>query len=362
MRLIPIESCRAGMKLGSNVYDDDGRILLSVHAELTQALVRRMQQYGVEYVYIEDPRTSDVIVPQVLDPETKSASLRQIKKAFRMGFDRSDRRSLLQSAERSKEMKTVVHSLIDDLSRHQDACIMLMNQVVSDQYLYEHSLNVSIYAVLFGFMSGYTRDELTVLAIGAMLHDIGKVKVPPSILQKAGPLTSEEYREVQKHTEYGFDILRQEPSISLLSAHCAYQHHERLNGSGYPRGLRGDDIHDFAKWLGIIDSYDAMTSHRVYRGAMLPHQAMEVIFSGAGSLFDAEKVQKFRDKVALYPIGISVRLSNGTKGVVVDVNSAYPQRPVVRILEDEEGIDLLAPYDLDLSKVLNIVIAGVNEH
>jgi HD-GYP domain-containing protein (c-di-GMP phosphodiesterase class II) len=137
------------------------------------------------------------------------------------------------------------------------------------------------------------------------------------------------------------------------------QHHERLDGSGYPRGIRGEEIHDFAKWIGLVDSYDAMTTNRVYRAAMLPHQAMEVLYTGADSLYEKSKVEHFRDRVAIYPLGATVTLNTGETGVVVDVNSQFAQRPIVRILEDQEGQTLKEPYEIDLSTHLSVIVTGI---
>ncbi len=154
-------------------------------------------------------------------------------------------------------------------------------------------------------------------------------------------------------------MLKDEPNIPLLAAHCAYQHHERIDGSGYPRGIKGNEIHDFAKWIGIVDSYDAMTSQRVYRNAMLPHQAVEALYSGSDILYDTSMLQLFRDKVAIYPIGLTVKLNTGQSAVVSDINSTCAHRPVIRVLTDEYGMELKSPFDMDLSKNLNVLISKI---
>ena len=185
----------------------------------------------------------------------------------------------------------------------------------------------------------------------------------PQGAQEAGPADGkEEYEEMKRHTLYGYEILKNEPGIPLVSALCALQHHERLDGSGYPHGLKGNEIHEYAKWIGLVDSYDAMTTNRIYRDPMLPHQAVEALYAGTGTLYEQSMVQLFRDKVAIYPVGMTVRLHTGEVGVVVDVNASYPHRPVVRMLYDEEGIRLHAPYELDLSMNLTSIIVGVNDH
>ena len=145
--------------------------------------------------------------------------------------------------------------------------------------------------------------------------------------------------------------------MSLIIAHCAYQHHERLDGSGYPRGIKGEDIHPFAKIIAVADVFDAMTSNRVYRKAMLPHQALEVLYAGSGTLFDANVIEAFRSSVAMYPNGMVVELNDGRKGIVTDQNKGVTDRPVIRIIE-EYGQEIQTPYAMDLSTELDKVITG----
>lgn len=198
-----------------------------------------------------------------------------------------------------------------------------------------------------------------VLGLGSLLHDIGKTQIPQKLLFKPQKLDDEEYRQMRAHAEIGFRILKDEPNVPLLAAHCALQHHERYDGSGYPRGLKGSEIHEYAQLLGLADSYDALTSHRIYRPAMLPHQAVEVLYAGSGTLYSQRILEIFRDKVAIYPPGIMVNLSTGEMGVVARINSDTPHRPVVRVITNPSGETLQVPYELDLAKSLSVIITGV---
>lgn len=360
MRMMPISLSRPGMKLAKKIYSDNGIVLLAEGVELTSSLIRRLGDCGISFLYIQDARTEDLIVPELLSDETQRRTIQAIREAFNEFTDYPSKRKTGYYPYVGRKMREVMQLIMDDLNSNQDAMIMLMNLHTVDHYLYTHSLNVCVYSTLLGIANGYNKEQLVTLGLGALLHDIGKTQISMQVLLKPGMLSDYEYEEMKRHTDRGYYLLKDEPNIPLLSAHCAYQHHERINGSGYPRGIKGEEIHDFAKWIGIVDSYDAMTSRRVYRDAMLPHQAVEILYSGSNTLYDTAKLEIFRDKVAIYPIGLTVTLNTGEMAIVADINSSCVHRPIVRVLTDEAGVDLKAPYDLDLSKHHHILIANVH--
>jgi HD-GYP domain-containing protein (c-di-GMP phosphodiesterase class II) len=180
--------------------------------------------------------------------------------------------------------------------------------------------------------------------------------IPLDILLKPGKLTQEEYEIIKQHAEVGFQMLRKVQTMPLLVAHCAYQHHERLNGSGYPRGITGDNIHLYGKIIAVADVFDAITSNRVYRQAMLPHEALEILYSGIDTLYDKEIVQAFKKSIVLYPTGLGVTLSSGEKGIVCRQNKGLNERPIIRVLE-KNGEDVI-PYELDLKINLATLITS----
>lgn len=359
IRLISVRNGRAGMRLAKSIRNEEGLVLLAEGMELTDSLLKRLEKSGIDYIYVHDPRTDDIEIPELLSEETRREALRQVQFHFRTMMDRSARVRGVHNLD--KDFRRVLNMMIDDLYHNKDAMMMLTEMSISDHYLYQHSVNVCTYALVLGIAQDYSREELMMLGLGALLHDIGKTQVPLEILQKPGKLTDAEMDIVKAHTNVGFQMLKDEPNIPLISAHCALQHHERLDGSGYPRGLKGGEIHEYAQWIGIIDVYDALTTNRAYRPAMLPHRALEILFTGADSLYDIEKLKAFRDRIALYPLGITVTLNTGETGVVVDVNSTYPQRPIVRIIRDAEGQEVHPPYEVDLSKKLSLMITGVDQ-
>ncbi|NOU71637.1 HD domain-containing protein [Paenibacillus sp. LMG 31458] len=361
MLLMPINMCHPGMRLAKNIYNDDGMVLLAVNVELSQRLIDRLFTYGIDYIYIQDSRTNDIIQEDVIQDETRTKAILEIRNTFKKVMEDSNKRGAVNYYDIGRNFRDVMKMIIDDLSAHQGAMVMLNNMNVKDNYLFQHSVNVSIYAIMLGISFGYSRENLETLGLGALLHDIGKTKVPLGILRKPSQLTEQEFTEMKNHTTYGFNILKDEPNIPLLSAHCALQHHERVNGSGYPRGIQGTEINEFAKWVGLVDSYDAMTTTRVYRRPLLPHEAMEQLFAGSGTMYDQSQIALFRDKIAIYPLGITVRLNTGEFGIVSKLNVTVPHRPIVRVLQDQAGQELKEPYEIDLSTKLSTLISEIGE-
>lgn len=357
MRWISIAACTEGMCLAKNIYNEEGLILLGAGVELSHLYIERLKGMGISYIYVEDERTEGIVAPDILSEETRLQANKLIRNEFKsLMVDSSKRKRTVQNLD--KQFTALLDNIIDDISSHTDAMVMLGDLQTSDYYVFSHSLNVCIYTTLLGLNYGYNRDELKTLSLGALLHDIGKTQIDNNVLNKPERLSREEFDHMKSHTELGYHILRGYVNIPLLAANCAYQHHERLNGSGYPRGIRSTDIHDYAKWVAIADSYDAMTSNRVYRSAMLPHEALEILYTGSGTLYEQHMLTVFRDKIAVYPLGMTVELTSGEIGVISRVNADCPQRPVVRLLKDPNGQDYTDLRELNLATSLHVMIKG----
>ncbi len=359
MRLISVNRCQPGEKLAKTIYNSNGNVLVGEGVELTRKMLDRLRSLNVSAIYIEDERTSDILIEDIVSEETRREAMSVIFDSFR-AFQEEPRKwqQAFTSQQVGRRLKEVMKSIVDELKQNRSAMNLLGTICGVDHYVYSHSFNVALYSTAVGLKAGLSDKEIVEIGIGGLLHDVGKMAIPLEILKKPGKLTDEEYAVIKTHTELGFELLRRQDEIPLLAAHCAYQHHERLDGSGYPRGLKGDEIHHFAKIMAVCDVFDALTSDRVYRPAILPHEAMELIYAGADSLYDKQIVEEFRNTIALYPLGLVVTLNTGEVGVVVDYNRGAPSRPVVRVLRDAQGRVLDKLYEIDLSKRLNIVITA----
>ncbi|GAB6063068.1 HD-GYP domain-containing protein [Deferrisoma palaeochoriense] len=242
-----------------------------------------------------------------------------------------------------------VDKMVDSIFRNPDAITSLSRLKSFDDYTFQHSVNVSVLALALGRHLGIVKEELRRLGIGAILHDVGKMRVPEAILNKPGRLTDEEFAVMKTHTLHGAKILMDTKDVPNESAAVALNHHERFNGRGYPRGVSGMNIGKFGLISAIVDVYDAITSDRVYHKGMPSHQALQKIYEWSKTDFYPVYVQKFIQCVGIYPIGSVVRLDTGEVGVVCRQNRAELIRPWVRLVRDPEGKPLSPPVDVDLS-------------
>ena len=216
-----------------------------------------------------------------------------------------------------------------------------------------HAVKSSLFSLLLGHALGMNRDELLDLAECALLHDVGMSGVSPRTWRKAGPLTRPERLEVERHVLLGADLLQRSEGFSPRASVVAYQHHERWDGSGYPKERRGATPHENSRIVGLADAWSAMTSPRSWRPARSGYDAMREIVAGAGARFEPALVQLLLQALSLFPIGSGVRLSDGRRGVVVGSVAHAPYRPVVRITGEE------APLDLSREPHLGIAAAEV---
>ncbi|MGE5701919.1 MAG: HD-GYP domain-containing protein [Clostridia bacterium] len=362
MRLIPIEQCQPGARLARTIFSDTGATLLAKGVILTESILERLGKLQIPFLYIEDQYTNSMVPDVEISEETRRQALELIQRTFQTVLDQPDQLITLFSDEQlGSRIKEVMSNLIKELLQNRSAMNLLGTSCAIDHYLFSHSFQVTLYALAVSTRLGLTNQELMKIGIGAMLHDVGKMLIPVTILQKPGMLTDAEFDIMKRHAELGFALLQNSDSNDPLlqfAAECALSHHERCDGSGYPRGLKQEQIDPMVRILSVCDVFDALSSHRVYRRAMLPHVAMEILFGGVGKHFDQRIVEAFRDTIALYPLGLFVTLNTGESGVVIGYNQGMPSRPIIRIEQSAQGEMLASPYEVDLSRQLNLVISS----
>lgn len=357
MRKIPVGALRPGLKTGRPVYNGNGQVLLNSGVMLTERFIHRLKLLGIPAIYIDDGFLPDIEINDVISEETRVQAIAKVKALL---SEQSGQRSLVGRAIIGlKDMYATVNDIIDELLSNHSLMVNMIDIRCLDEYTFGHSVNVCVLAVLTGITMGFNRNKLFQLGMGALLHDIGKTKIPLVLLNKNGPLTGPEFEIIKKHCTYGAEILARDPYAGPLCRLVALQHHERYNGTGYPAGLAGDEIHLFARITGLADTYDALTADRVYRRAYPPHEAYEMIAGSGDYLFDFDVVQSFLFNVAAYPLGSLLRLSSGETGVVVDTIRGFSLYPRVRILFAADGTPLTSPYELWLGEHRQLAVAEV---
>lgn len=233
-----------------------------------------------------------------------------------------------------KAVKEAVAQCVDKVLENSDAMLLLTQLKHQDQYTSQHSLNVCILAILLGRELKLSGDDLNRLGLSALLHDIGKSKIPLEILNKPGKLEGEELNIMRMHPEFGRDILTASSNIAAEVVDAVYEHHENLAGTGYPRGMKKDTLSRFSKILAIVDTYDAITSDRVYRQGRSHLTALDILAQGMHTEFDAELVVHFINCIGLYAQGNLVEFSNGEVGIVVEQNKNDRLKPRVLLILD----------------------------
>lgn len=343
-----IDNAQPGMILAKHIYSADGKILLAAGVKLEDRYIARLKELGIPAVYIKDKYTEDIYPEEVISEETKVKALVTIKNLFQ--------ETIATSRPNLKAVHQNINNIVDEILYNRNALFNLAEVRAYDDYTYCHSVNVCVLAIVTGISLNYNREQLCDLGVGALLHDIGKTRIDPQILNKPAKLTPEEYEIMKTHASHGFNILRQNRDISTLVAQIAFQHHERLNGSGYPRGLQKDEIHAFARIVSVADVFDALTSDRVYRPGLPAHKALDHITNEAKQSFDSEIVARFIENIAPYPVATMVLLNTGQIGVIVKTQKGRQHRPIVRILFNSKLEKISQPYEIDLAKHEKIFI------
>lgn len=244
----------------------------------------------------------------------------------------------------------VADSLLDSVFRNHSALTCLGRIRQKDNYLLEHSVNLSVLMSIFGKSVKLDREAMRETVIGALLHDIGKILTPDAILHKSGRLGTEEFQVMKLHASHSRDILANTPGISEIALLTAGEHHERMDGTGYPDGLRGHAISVYGRMVAITDVYDAITADRVYHKGLTPAQGLKKLLEWSGDHLDSRLVRHFIRCIGLYPIGSLVLLESGRLAVVIETNEQDQRLPQVKVIYHARLRQAIPVKTLDLAE------------
>jgi HD-GYP domain-containing protein (c-di-GMP phosphodiesterase class II) len=348
VRRITVQNLKSGMVVARAIFSSDGRILLHSGIILSNSYIKRLSEFEINSVYIRDEVFGDVECCDVVADKTRVNAIKMVRE----NFNQLEKNHSLNT----RAVKGTVGNIVDELLENRNILFSLSDIRAFDDYTYAHSVNVCILSIMTGITMGYNYDQLNELGIGALLHDIGKIRINLEILNKPGELTRDEFREIKRHPEFGFRILRDYQDLSLLSTHVAYQHHERWDGHGYPRNIARENILEYARIAAAADVYDALLADRPYRSSYSINQGLNILKRMSGIYLDPTCVNALIANIAVYPIGTVVELNTGDTGIVVDTNREYPTRPIVKVVFNSWGQRLAPEHEVDLSKLKTIMI------
>lgn len=363
MHTVRTSNLKPGMITAEPAYSKHGQLIVDVHIPLTPQMIAHLNYYNISFVKIVD----DLIPPSAIEMISltdtvelsysqrirKSPAFLRFKNDYlkKITFIRSslndlinrtdpiDQASLISEAVGLFDKQATTISIFDNLHN--------MRQI--DDSTYAHSLNVSMIARMFGMWLHYSEEELDILTLAGLLHDIGKCKIPDSIILKKGRLTDEEYKIIKTHPRLGYEILQHQPMDDRVK-NAVLMHHERCDGSGYPFGLTSDKIDDIAAIISIADVYDAMTSDRSYRKGLCPFEVIASFELEGLNQYKPQFILCFLEHIANTYVNNHVLLSNGQKGRIVMITNRLT-RPVIQI-EDDAFVDLNEKPDLYIQAII----------
>jgi HD-GYP domain-containing protein (c-di-GMP phosphodiesterase class II) len=371
MKKIAVDNLRAGMKFDQPVYIDGENILVPAEIRITEKDISRLRKWEIESV-----QTAGSVIDEEEERKTKEQTIHDLKESrtykelLQIYLAAIKQINILFATMKqgrrvtTKEFNKVAELLYQTVKR----CPTEMTGITirtdkNHQGLAVSSVNCAILALVTGMNLELDTAKLHSLAVGALLHDIGMLKMPDTILNKTGDLHEAEYKTIYTHTVHSYNIITKELGYPEDIGLIALQHHERWDGKGYPHQISGEQIYILARIVSLVDSFEAMVRDKPYRDSMIGYSAMRQILNDNSRRFDSGIVKVFLKSMGIYPVGSVVILNDGSIGSVIRTHASVPLRPVVRILmdsggkrydnEDGETIDLLETKTLFIVRAIN---------
>jgi HD-GYP domain-containing protein (c-di-GMP phosphodiesterase class II) len=353
MRRVRVSDTVPGMILAKEIYDWSGQLVMDTGKALDEPRIMRLNQSDTTHVLIQDMATADIIiislVPDELEAETATLLHRLMEK--------NRGRAVADMALETATVDRLIKAILQNMKGASRGSLTPHNSVTPDNCEYVHGVRSAILSMYIGQRAGYTHPDLVKLGKAALLKDIGYAYLPKELTAKPeGALTAEESHNKRHHPALGYKILSSPGNIEPEINRAVAEHHERWDGSGYPRRLSGHDISEFARIITIADTYNRLGTTVTGPSTMSQPEAAQHIRQGSGTLFDPYFTEIFLTTASFCPTGTMVRLNNGDYGVVVTDNPSYICRPVIRICYDQQGTKFKKTVTVNLAEKANLEI------
>ena len=353
---LPLKRLKKGMVMAQSVFNSSGGTYLSKGMRLTAAYIEKLRQLGIDNIHVLSTSTDVTLMPpeDVLQEKTRALAVKRIYDVFQQVTGSGT----FETAPLEKASASIVNDIFD----RKGNLVQLTDIRTHDMYTFAHSVNVAMLSSLLGVLIKLDKQKISELTLSAMLHDLGKIVVPKEILNKPARLTDEEFSVIRRHPVAGSEqIMKMNFTHAAELAIVARQHHERMDGTGYPDGRKGKNIHLYGRISAIADVYDALTCVRPYKKAYTPAVAYNIMANCSPGHFDEELLKIFFRNVAIYPIGTVVLTSYGY-AIVRHVEFGHTDRPVVCVFADKSQNLLKKPVDVDFSSEKGKIESVINDN
>jgi len=358
MRYSPISIIQPGAVLGRDVTLPGVGVLLRAGAELSAKDINILFDYGIHYLYIDDALTVDAIPQEMILDATRVHAVDEVYKVLTHYDSLDDKKS-----NDLKDLVSIGEKMVEEICSSKQLKISTNDLRGYDDYTFRHSVNVTAISLVIGRAMNFTRKELNELALAGLLHDIGKMTLAPSILNKKGRLDDFEFSQIKRHPNWGYEILSEKTNTSPRVWAVAMQHHETLDGGGYPQGKKLEQIHPWARIVTIADIWDALRSERPYKSSWTTTKSIELLKSEEmKSKLDKKFLAAFLEHIVSYPNGSLVQLSTREFAVVLEQHENDDQHPIVKVITAPDGhyysraesqiIDLAADKDCTIQRIV----------
>lgn len=348
MKMVLAEELKDGMQLAQDIFlnDDSASPFVSKGIILNDYVIKRLRKTGVRNVYVADQNpfatgtagaghkpASRPALPEKL----RNEALYSLENVFNsISLEGEDMKAAAQQA--VKQLDSVVDQMVASMGDESGTLININDLKSYDDYTYHHSLSVAVLSIAIGRYLHFNNKELKRLGLSAMMHDIGKTAIPVELIRKTSRLDPQEFDLIKTHSVEGYNSLSNTHLGDEELWRAVLYHHEKLDGTGYPKGMRGRQIPLFSRIISVADVYDALTSNRPYRKPMEPADALEYIMGGTGTAFEFDMVEALVRKIDPYPVGSRIELSDGRVAEVLD--NENQMRPVIRMEGSGDILDL----------------------
>lgn len=343
---LPIKRLRPGMIMAQSIYNRKGASFLTKGTCLTSQYIQQLNTIGITHVCVTsiDPKVRVLPQEDVVQDETRQAAVVHLSDFY----DRVQKDGSMEV----EPLQNISEQIVMDLVTQPDNLVQMTDLRLFDDYTFSHSVNVAALSAMIGVALKCSQRDLLDLTLGALMHDIGKLEVPIDVLNKPTSLNDEEFAIIKNHPVTGYSRMMnmslKKLNVRVLSA-IARQHHEHMDGRGYPDHLKGGQIHRFAQIVAIADVYDALTSTRPYKKPYPPHVAYKIMTKCSGKQFNESILNLFFDHVAVYPVGCNVKTNWGI-GIVKEVRVGMTRFPILIIYADDLGRLLDTRIEVDTAE------------